>query len=170
MSYIIFVSHCFGDSQVVGEMEASFEGSDVKLYTANRDPQYGNELPAKIKKAINDSDAVLAIVTSDANESNSVNQEVGYAIGRGKLIVPMVERGVKVGVLLEGLELVFFSLDKIREVFSDVSRYFSKLAASKEKKRTSKKIRDTIVLIGVALAAVALVGVLAYAATKKSHD
>ncbi len=168
MSYTIFVSHSFGDSRAIGEMEASFEGSDVKLYMANRDPQYGNELPAKIKKAINESDAVLAIVTSDANESNSVNQEVGYAIGRGKLIVPMVERGVKVGVLLEGLELVFFSLDKIGEVFLDVRRYFSKLAATKEK-RAGKKLRDAV-LIGLALAAVALVGVVIYAASRKSHD
>jgi hypothetical protein len=170
MSYTIFVSHSFSDLQIIEEMETAFEESSVKLYMANRDFNYGNELPAKIKRAIDNSDAVLAILTSNASESNSVNQEVGYAIGKEKLVVPMVEKGAKIGVLLEGLELVFFSLDKIREVFSDVSRYFSKLAASKEKKRTGKKIRDTIVLIGVALAAVALVGVLAYAATKKSHD
>ena len=151
-------------------METAFEESDVKLYMANRDFNYGHELPAKIKKAIDSSDAVLAILTSNASESNSVNQEVGYAIGKEKLVVPMVERGAKIGVLLEGLELVFFSLEKIRDVFSDVSRYFSKLAAKKKKTSASKKVRDALIFIGLAVAAVAVVGVLAYEATRKSHD
>ncbi len=127
MSYTIFVSHSLNDSQIIGEMETAFEKSDVKLYMANRDVNYGNELPAKIKKAIDNSDAVLAILTSNASKSNSVNQEVGYAIGKEKLVVPMVERGAKIGVL-------------------------------------------ALIFIGLAVAAVAVVGVLAYEATRKSHD
>ncbi len=166
MAYSIFLSHSFKDQGIVAEIQSHFQQSEIRLYVAEIDRQYGKVLPAKIKKAIDDSDAVLAIVTKQANESPSVNQEVGYAIGKEKLIVPVIEEGAKVGVLLQGLEFVEFSLTRIQDVFTDVGKYFGRLAAKKEEQSKSRKVKDALVFLGIALGAVALVGLIIYEVAK----
>ncbi len=69
---------------------------------AEADPRYGESLPEKIEGAIDSSDAFLVILTRQAGESPSVNQEIGYAKRGRKRIIALVEEGTRVGVLLQG--------------------------------------------------------------------
>ncbi|MEE9282978.1 MAG: toll/interleukin-1 receptor domain-containing protein [Nitrososphaerales archaeon] len=152
MAFEVFVSHSFGDSMMVDKIRSSLEIEGVKAYVAEADPRYGEALPAKIEKAIDSSDALIVILTSQANVSASVNQEIGYAKKAGKLLIPLVEDGVAVGVMLQGLEFVKFSIDRIEDVFKDVVDYIAKRASEKERKdwsNTSSRVLIAFVVIAV---------------------
>ncbi len=164
MAYRIFLSHSFSDETTVKEIEQSINQPEFSLYVAEADRRYGESLPSKIEAEIDGCDAVLVLITRQNGESASVNQEVGYALGRSKLVVPLVEEGAKTGVLLQGLEFVAFSLNKLQEALGNINEYFGKLASDKKAKG---KARDILLGIGVALAILAVIGVLAYRATKR---
>lgn len=59
----------------------------------------------QIRNAIDDSDCVLAIITSKTGRA--VESELSYAQGKGKLIIPLVEQGVPDGPFLRTLMPVF---------------------------------------------------------------
>lgn len=61
-----------------------------------------------------------------------VNQEIGYAHGKSRLIVPIVEEGVKVTGFLEGLEYIPFRKREPSEAISKVVEYLRGLATQKE--------------------------------------
>ncbi len=164
LAYRIFLSHSFKDDTIVKEMQQSLNQPQISLYVAEADRQYGKSLPSKIEKEIDGSDAILVLVTKENGESASVNQEVGYALGRSKLVVPLVEEGAKIGVLLQGLELIAFSLTKLKEALGNINEYFRKLASEKE---TKGKKQDALLVVGVALAILVVIGVLVYKAAKR---
>jgi hypothetical protein len=87
----------------------AIEAVGITAYVAEHDSGYGRSLSAKIMKAIDASDVLVAVFTKAA-PSASVNQEVGYAKGKaGKTVIPMVEEGAKVGIILGDAEQVRFT-------------------------------------------------------------
>jgi len=77
-------------------------------------PRPGLELPSGrrvvpstgIRSAIEHSEFVLAIIT--ARTSRFVEQELNYALGKRKLIIPIVETGVRNGAFLRNFPKVFW--------------------------------------------------------------
>lgn len=165
MAYSIFVSHSFKNHDIVEKMAKSLRQPDAELYVAEADRQYGESLPSKIMKAIDACDAVIVIITKEANGSASMNQEVGYALGKEKLIIPMVEEGTKVGVLLQGLEFVEFSLSRLEEALGKIVTYVAKKASTK--RMNTKKEQNVLLFLGIALVAISLIAIIVYAAAKK---
>lgn len=140
-------------------LEDSLKGVGVDPYMAEEHPNYGGQLPHKIEQEIDSSQAVLVILTKRANLSPSVNQEVGYAKKGGKLIVALVEEGVVPGVLLQGIEVVKFTTDRIHEAIDHVNKYFNSL------KEGGTQKRDWVIVLGLA-AVVVLVFVAGYVVGK----
>ncbi len=54
-------------------------------------PRNALVLPDQVRKAIDQSDCVLAIITSRTGPA--VQKELNYALGKNKLIIPIVEQG-----------------------------------------------------------------------------
>ena len=144
LSIKVFISHSFEDKQIVNALEDSLRGVGVEPYMAEKNPNFGGELPKKIEQEIDSSQAVLVVLTKKGNVSPSVNQEIGYAKKGGKLIVALVEDGVVIGVLLQGIEIVKFTSDRIHEAIQSVREYFDSLT----KQETSKK--ELLTALGVA--------------------
>ena len=59
----------------------------------------------QIRRAIDESDCVLAIITS--RTGRAVESELSYAQGKGKLIIPLVEQGVQDGTFLRTITPIF---------------------------------------------------------------
>lgn len=161
MAYQLFLSHSFVNEKLVEELKSSFKQPGVDLYVAESDPRYGSSLPSKIEEAINSSDALLVILTKDASNSASVNQEIGYGKGAGKMIIALVEEGVNPGVLLQGTEQLRFSLDRLAEAFSKVVAFVERKAKKKESDSTFW------FLLGVAAVAIIAMVVVAVSMSKK---
>jgi len=126
----------------------------IELYLAEDDSQYGEMISDKIKREIDVSDAFVVFLTKKGSESASVNQEVGYAIKAGKLVIAAVEHGATVGVLIQGVQVIHFSVDKIEDAVKKIIGFVRPKSESKKKR--------VLWIIGgiVAFVVVAILGLL----------
>jgi hypothetical protein len=69
-------------------------------------PQSGGIID-QVRRAIDQSDCVLAIITE--NVGSVVAHELNYALSKGKLIVPVVRKGITVPPALGDLPIFYFS-------------------------------------------------------------
>jgi hypothetical protein len=106
----IFLSHSHQDRPWCEWLKASAATIGVEVYLAEHDHQAGNDLAAKVEKAIDTSNAVVVLLSNKGATSPFVHQEVGYARRAKKLIIPLVEPGVSTSQLamLQGLEYIPF--------------------------------------------------------------
>lgn len=107
-SNTVFVSHSFhdDDKKLAEILKDKLEESDIEAYLAEKEKRYGYIISGKIKEAIRNCYCVVVILTKNSVISASVNQELGYAMGINRDIIPMVKDDVKekVGVLLKHIE------------------------------------------------------------------
>src|SRR5713226_5650470 len=93
MAFQVFVSHSERESAWVERMRADLAGVGVEAYLFEHDPRPGEPLAKKIQDAIHRSQVVVVLLTESSAPSPYVQQEVGYALGQKRLVVPLVERG-----------------------------------------------------------------------------
>lgn len=106
----LFLSHASRDSEIVSQVQAQVEALAVRLYLAEHDNQAGNRLSAKVEEALERCDALIVLLTRAGYDSRYVQQEIGFAKGRGKLVIPLLDpslAGCDLG-LLNGIEYILF--------------------------------------------------------------
>ncbi|MGH6876539.1 MAG: toll/interleukin-1 receptor domain-containing protein, partial [Rhizomicrobium sp.] len=103
-----FLSHSMKDHVVVEMIREHIESLGVDLYLAEHDPQPGTPLAEKVIKQINACDAMVVLLTEAGAAAPFVQQEIGVARGAGKLIVPIVQKGIDPNMLamLVGVERI----------------------------------------------------------------
>lgn len=101
---------------------------------AQRVKEYELIIREKIRNEIENSDYVVAIITQDTRASASVNQELGYAQGKGIPIIIMLEKEAKVGVLTYGIETEEFERITFNDSCENIKKY---LDARNNKKKSS---------------------------------
>lgn len=138
MGFQVFVSHSTKDLTLVYQLKNCLEQNGVHAYLAEIDLQPGQDLPDKIKKAIDQSDCVLALLTADGMPSEFVQQEIGYAEKGQKLVIPVVETGLQPPGFLIGKE--YIPLSRVSP-----ERTVIKATEFLVKKKTDKENRDKIV-------------------------
>jgi hypothetical protein len=108
----VFLSHSSQDSLAVGQIKAHAEAAGVDVYVAEHDVQPGRSLAAKILSELRSSDAVVVLLTDTGASSSFVNQEIGAALDRGLLVVPLVQKGLAADLaMLLGAERIEFDHD-----------------------------------------------------------
>jgi hypothetical protein len=118
----VFISHSSADKLWVEWIARCADHMGVTPYLAEHDPQPGTKLSDKVKRAIVESDAVIALLTEQAMSSVYVQQEIGIATQAERLIIPIVHPAVEgrsKGVL-DGLECILFDFDNPQETTSHV--------------------------------------------------
>lgn len=126
----IFLSHNMHDREWCEWLKARAEELiDVKVYMAEHDVQPGENLKEKITKAIDASDAVVALITSNSVNATFVNQEIGYAISAKKLVLPLVQPGISQDELamLQGAEYIAFDFERPHEGHAQLTVALQKL-------------------------------------------
>lgn len=113
----VFISHKFvkPDQKLALELRKELRKNQIEGYLAESTREYELLIGDKIRKAIDKSKFVVAILTKNSQTSASVNQELGYALGIKKPILIMIEKGVEHGILTKGRDPEEFS----RESFSN---------------------------------------------------
>jgi hypothetical protein len=109
----IFLSHNARDRKWGEWLLRSAATHGIKPYLAEHDVQAGRILASKIERAIDDSAAVVVLITDNSVDSTYVQQEVGYARKAKKLIIPVVQVGITSEQLgmLQGVEYIAFDFD-----------------------------------------------------------
>jgi len=93
----------------------------------------------KIRKEITRSDFLVAIITKDAKGSASVNQEIGYALGKDVPVVIMLEKNAKIGVLIHGIDTEEFSRNYFPKSCINIRQHLLTKGISRKKNASSEK-------------------------------
>jgi hypothetical protein len=85
----LFVSHVATAKKGAHDIKAALAAFQVAAFIAHEDIEPNKEWQPEIESALRTMDALTAIITPDFIMSKWCDQEVGFAIGRGKLVVPL---------------------------------------------------------------------------------
>jgi hypothetical protein len=132
MAFTVFISHSKTDVEIVKALYSTLKQNGINAYVAELQPAAGLLLSEKIFRNIELSDCVLALLTQESIRSNWVQQEIGIAAKAGKLIIPVIEKGVKINGILEGREYIEFDKENPWNTVAAVSRYAVYLKEQKE--------------------------------------
>lgn len=113
----VFLSHATVDRPIVEWVAAQVRAVGIDAYVAEEHHQPGRYLDEKVRTAIGESDALLALLTYDAAKSPYVQQEIGAARQIGIDVLALVQKGVDSPSLamLQGIEHLVFDPDNPAE-------------------------------------------------------
>jgi len=154
MSYNVFLSHNQSDKRWVNYITENAQNLGINIYMYEHDSQPGIMIADKIKRAIDDCHALVVLLTSNSQNSAYVQQEIGYAQAKQKLVIPLVQPGVpqKNLAMLQGTEYIEFNQFVPENALSRLLSYLNTLKKSHE--------TDQAILFG--LGALFLLGFIAY--------
>ena len=123
--FVFFISHSTDDigNYVKGICDI-LETCKIKHFFADRDAPIGQSLPSTIKNAIDESEVVLLVLTKNSKNSLWVNQEIGYALGKGIPVIPLKKGKIAVEGLIDATRYVPMSdnpLETLQVLFSKMS-------------------------------------------------
>ena len=102
----------------------------MNVSVPNRNGPLRAGIADQVRRAIDQSDCVLAIITESLGPA--VTHELNYALSKGKLIVPVVREGIPVPVALQKLPIFYFSPWNTGEAEAQVIDFLRKQKVSKE--------------------------------------
>ncbi|MCH8915790.1 MAG: toll/interleukin-1 receptor domain-containing protein [Thaumarchaeota archaeon] len=122
----VFISFDSKDSQLAYTLRDILKEKDIDGYLFDLDQKYDSTLYNKITTAIDDSRALVAIITKDMY-SPSVHEEIGYAIVGKKSVTIMLEQDATDGVLSHEREKEIFTKEDFENSCKRVLGYLEKL-------------------------------------------
>lgn len=149
----IFLSHNSRDQEWCEWLKASAEEMGIAAYLAEHDVRPGTNLAAKVTAAIDASDAVVVLITDNSVQAPYVQQEIGWALKGGKVVIPLLQPDIATDRLgmLQGLEYIPFDFDAPHEGHQRLRKALHQLV----QQQTEPQQRDTTPAL-VALAVLAL--------------
>lgn len=108
----VFISHAFGgdDERFGNTLKKDLAAAGMDGYMAEKTPRYNLLIADKIRRAISESNWLVAILTKRGQASASVHEEIGYALGRDVEVALMLKTDIKEnGVLVHGREPLLFT-------------------------------------------------------------
>lgn len=133
MPYSVFLSHSLSseDRSTVDLINRQFAPFDIDCHVAERDWKFGESISTKLEAAIRRSDCLLALLTRGGAQSPYVNQEIGMAVGLGKLVLPIVEDGVDIKGFDPGVEWVPFDRSRPEMMMQQITPRVTAMASRK---------------------------------------
>lgn len=121
----IFFSHGTADRDIAESFKHEIEQVNSKVYLFEHDRQPGHDVADKVQKAIEQADILLVLLTKQSQLSPYVHQEIGFAGGAGKRILPLVEPGTGPHILamLAGKEHIPFDYSNPYKSLSAAQTY-----------------------------------------------
>jgi hypothetical protein len=113
----VFISHTFSeqDKMLSSTLKNALEKNGIDGYEAENQKKYDELIRNKIIEEIKSSDHMVAILTKQASDSASVNQELGYALREGISPIIMLENNATQGVLTFGIDPEEFTINSFNE-------------------------------------------------------
>lgn len=125
----VFISHSIEDREFVQQLSQAIEKAGATAYLLEEEGKPGTNWVQRMKKAIENSECVVTLLTRNGSRSPWVNQEIGFASAYGKRIIPVVESSVIIGPLLAGK--TYIKLDR-RSPETAISRIVSAIRNCRE--------------------------------------
>ena len=85
----LFISHSSGDEEAARELRADLEAAGYSCWMAPDDMDGSDPWAEQILSAIENSRAMVVLISDNANRSNHVSREVNLALGRKRAVLPI---------------------------------------------------------------------------------
>jgi hypothetical protein len=156
----IFLSHNTRDREWCEWLKASAEELGIRAYLAEHDVQPGENLAKKVMDAIDASEAVVVLLSSNSVEAPYVHQEIGWALKGKKLIIPLVQPGIPIDrlAMLQGVEYIPFDFQNPQAGHAQLRIALQRLVNKREEKQQAKENAAIVALACVALILLTLDG------------
>lgn len=105
----IFISHNHEDADFAELLKLTFEKKGIKCWIDNERLKIGQDWREGIDLGIQNSTAVIAIMTPEARKSEYVTYEWAFAWGKGKKIFPIMLKQTQLHPRLESLQYLDFT-------------------------------------------------------------
>lgn len=151
-NFNVFVSYADHDAAHADALSKKIRelGAEVKCWVDSKVP--GRPAWGTIQGWIDNADAVVVVISKNTLiESAAVSQEIGYAKGKSKFIIPIVESGVQPAKLAMVMDLTYIPWDglSLEEATQKLRPSLAQLSESKQAK--GWLLLGGLVLFGVAL-------------------
>lgn len=131
-TYRIFLSHLSEFKIVASQIKEKLESLHCSVFIAHEDIQPTKEWQSEIELALDSTDCVIALVTKGFHQSDWTDQEIGIAMGKGKLVIPIAAGGKPYGFLSKYQWLKNENLD-IQEIYDQTFTILTQHNLSKRK-------------------------------------
>jgi hypothetical protein len=138
----VFVIHPEKDNKILQKLVCEYQdqtfGSTtlkIRFVDSGKASQLGHDFGDMIKDKIGKSDFIIAIVSPNSKKSIWVNQEIGFALGKGVHVVPLKSKSMA----SKGLGFIHSNIDS--QILKPRQKRFLKLDRFFEKKFGSKSAR-----------------------------
>ena len=128
----LFLCHLSTFKVKTAQLQKTLEEYGVSSFVAHEDIEPTTEWQDEIEKALFSMDALAAILTPEFNDSKWTDQEVGIAVGRGSLIIP-IRKGMDPYGFIGKYQGMQGDGKTIRQVADRVFRILSNHPKTKEK-------------------------------------
>ncbi|MCQ1535585.1 toll/interleukin-1 receptor domain-containing protein [Methanosarcina sp. KYL-1] len=105
----VYISHCEQDELLAQETARALWAVELESFSSLYRKAWALSRAERIRFGVRQSDCVIAILTPEGAASPEVNQEIGLAVGTDQLVIPLVESGVELPVLIRHLQPISFS-------------------------------------------------------------
>jgi len=154
VSFSVFVSASWKDRDTVDKLVRILQQYEIQPILSWDMIRVGDPIVNRIRQQIRASDCVLAIIGKHGGRSESMDFEVGMAIGLNKIVVPLIEEGADIPKAL--IEKQYILIDKNRPELSyeRAAAYLNSLKIEKERRNAI----GGLVLLGIGLLFLAALG------------
>ncbi|RXA20236.1 TIR domain-containing protein [Methanosarcina sp. MSH10X1] len=105
----VYIAHCEQDELLAQELVRALWAVELESFSALYRKARILSLGDRIRFGIRQSDCFIPILTQEGMRSPEVNQEIGLAVGADQLVIPLIEAGVELPVLIHHLQPIVFS-------------------------------------------------------------
>lgn len=135
MAYKVFISHSTRDQGLVISLANLLSKFGGEVFVAEWYLTPGERLDRKVFEQIEKSDCVVALLTRNGIRSNWVQQEIGYALRRPKMVlIPLVEKGIdqKALAAVQNKDYIEYDPYQPQQALIKASSYVKSLKLGKE--------------------------------------
>ncbi|MEZ5084269.1 MAG: toll/interleukin-1 receptor domain-containing protein [Bacteroidales bacterium] len=121
----LFISHLSSFKKTIGHLKTDLEKYGISSFVAHEDIEPTKEWQEEIEKGLFSMDALCAVLTPGFKESNWTDQEVGVAVGRGVLVIPIRRELDPYGFIgkYQGFQALGKNVDQVAEgIFLIISK------------------------------------------------
>lgn len=123
----VFISHSHKDYKKIDKyIEPLKSMKDLRIFYSKESLNCGDNIDKELQNAINESDLIILLHSKNTVESSYVNQEVGYALGKKKKILPFLLDTSKPKGFLEKMKYIRIKSNDPEVLYKEIAKRISK--------------------------------------------
>jgi hypothetical protein len=134
----VFISHLSNNKTFAAELQKEFENLNITAFVAHNDIVPTREWEDEILLALSTCDAMVAVLDPQFHESSWTDQEVGFALGKGILVIT-VQKGLTPYGFMARFQAVNGANGETKDIAEEIMRQFL------THKQTTRRFTQTLV-------------------------